>query len=82
MSLPTVTDEEIKQIIDYLRSKGRNDLANKVEGMQVIKHVGSLQYRKGLEAIQAVEKTLTQRVPRDLILGQIQNILKEMEKYL
>lgn len=82
MSLPTITDDEVNEVINYLRSKGQHVYANRLLGMQEIKRVGSLQYAEGIKAIRAVYEALTTKVPRDRILARILSIIKDMEQYL
>lgn len=82
MVTPTVNDNEIEEIIDFLKKKGRNDLANRVDNLRYIEAVGRQQYQAGLKAIFEVENALTEKVPRDLILQKIYEIIQNIKKVL
>lgn len=82
MITPSVTDQEIEEVITFLRGKGHSTFANRVEALKQIEAIGRKQYSAGIKAILEVEKALTQPVPRNLILGKISSIIKEIKKVL
>jgi len=82
MSDLSITENEIDEVILFLRRKGESTLANRVEVLRRIKNSGSEDYAAGIDAILEVEKALFQKVPRDLILNRIQYIVDEVKKEL
>lgn len=82
MQAPSVTEYEIDEVIIFLRSKGHSNYANRVEALKQIENLGEKQYKAGIRAISEIEKTLSQRVPRDRILLEIQNIIADIKEIL
>jgi hypothetical protein len=75
-----VSMEDIDEIMTFLKKAGRIDLANRLLIAKENIILGSAQYKAGTEAILEVEKALTERVPRDLILNKIYGIIEAMKK--
>lgn len=77
-----IKDEEIDEVILFLRRKGESSFANRIEVLRRIRDAGAKDYLAGLKAILEVEKALSGKVPRDRILNKIQEIVEEVKKEL